>query len=230
MESIKEIKARSAGIRQRARSLLLFSLFSAISAGMAANADAQTFAEWFSQKKTQKKYLLQQIAALQVYSGYLKKGYGIASNGLGSISGYLKSENSLHTTFYSRLKTADPVVKNNPMVKEIMTWQQDILKKTQEIYGISEMTAAERKYLSNVRVAVLNDCDQQLNALQNVISDNKLEMSDADRLTLLSKIHASMLANYKFATGFSEQVKILAIRREQEQDQVVASKRVHGIN
>ncbi len=34
---------------------------------------AQTSAEWLSQKKTQKKYLVQQIAALDVYAGYLSK-------------------------------------------------------------------------------------------------------------------------------------------------------------
>jgi hypothetical protein len=230
MESIKEIKARSAGIRQRARSLLVFSLITAISTSMAAKADAQTFAEWFSQKKTQKKYLLQQIAALQVYSGYVKKGYSIASRGLGNISGYLKSENSLHTTYYKRLKTADPVVKNDPMIKAIIAWQRDILIRTKEINQTSGITTAEKKYLSQVCGAVLTDCNQQLNTLQNVISDNKIEMSDAERLTLITKIHAGMLANYKFTSGFSAQVKILGVRREQEQGQVVTSKRIYGIN
>jgi len=230
MESIKEIKARSAGIRQRARLLLVFSLFTAISTGMAAKANAQTFSEWFSQKKTQKKYLLQQIAALQVYSGYLKKGYSIASNGLGNISGYLKSENGLHTTYYNRLKTADPVVKNDPMVKAIIAWQQDILKRTKEINQTSGMTPEDKKYLSNVSAAVLADCDQQLNTLQNVISDNKVEMSDAERLTLITRIHAAMLANYKFTSSFSAQVKILAVSREQEKAQLAVSKKVYGIN
>jgi len=230
MESIRKITARSAVIRQRARSLLVFSLFTAISAGMAAEANAQTFAEWFSQKKTQKKYLLQQIAALQVYSGYLKKGYSIASNGLGNISGYLRSENRLHTTYYNRLKTADPVVKNDPMVKAIMARQKDILKRTQEIDQTSGMTTAEQKYLSKVSAAVLADCDQQLNTLQNVISDNKVEMSDEERLSLISKVHAAMLANYKFTSSFSAQVKILAVRRKQEQAQLPVSKGLYGIN
>ncbi len=40
---------------------------------------AQTFDEWFRQSATQKKYLLQQIAGLQVYIGYVQKGYSIAS-------------------------------------------------------------------------------------------------------------------------------------------------------
>ncbi|MCH5688762.1 conjugal transfer protein TraI [Niabella sp. W65] len=55
---------------ERMKKILLFLLL-VVSAG--SNLQAQTFAEWFQQKKTQKKYLLQQIAALQVYIGYAKK-------------------------------------------------------------------------------------------------------------------------------------------------------------
>jgi len=230
MESIKEIKARTATVRLRARSLLIFSLFTAISTGMSVTAQAQTFAEWFSQKKTQKKYLLQQIAALQVYSTYLKQGYGIATNGLGSISGYLKSENGLHQTYFTRLKIADPAVKNNTMVKEIVTWQQDILKRTQEINQATGMTPAEKNYLASVGAAVLKDCDQQLSALQNVVTDNKLEISDAERLGLITKIHIAMQDNYQFTSSFAAQVKIVALRRQQEQNQVAVSKKVYGIN
>lgn len=44
--------------------------------------NAQTFAEWFKQKETQKKYLIQQIVAFQMYLGYVQKGYSIAQKGL----------------------------------------------------------------------------------------------------------------------------------------------------
>lgn len=230
MESIKEIRARAKGIRQRTRSLLVFTFITAVSAGMAASAQAQTFAEWFSQKKTQKKYLLQQIAALQVYSTYLKQGYGIATNGLGSISGYLKSENSLHNTYYTRLKTADPVVKNNKMTKDIMAWQQDILKRVKEINHVDGITPAEKSYLKDVGLAVLKDCDQQLITLQNVTGDNRMEMSDSERLALLTKVHSAILENYKFISGFAAQVKIVALKRQQEQGDVYATKRIYGIN
>ena len=217
MESIKKIS----------KWLTLCSLVMTISSGI---AKAQTFAEWFSQKKTQKKYLLQQIAALQVYSGYLKQGYNIATNGLGSISDYLKSEHGLHNTYYNRLKKADPVVKNNPMVKDIMDWQQGIIKSANEIKHAAGMTTSEHNYFASVRTAVLNDCDQQLNTLLNVVSDNKTEMNDAERLTMLKKIHSAMMSNYQFSLAFSAQVKIRGIGRQQEQAQSQALKKMYGIN
>jgi hypothetical protein len=164
MESINGLKARSAGIRRRTRCLLVFALFTAISSGMAI---------------TQKKYLLQQIAALQMFSVYLKQGYQIANNGLGSVSGSLKMENVLHSTYYNRMKTAGPLVKNNTMMKDIVAWQQDILARLKAISQISGMTAEEKSYLEQVRSAVLKDCDQQLNTLQMVVSDGTMEMCDA---------------------------------------------------
>lgn len=230
MRLIKETEARSCQLRQRARCLLVFSLMTAISAGMATSAQAQTFAEWFAQKKTQKKYLLQQIAALQVYSGYLKQGYSIAASGLGHITDYLHSENTLHTAYYARLKTADPVVKNNPMVKDILAWQQDILKKTREISQVSGLSAAEKDYLGRVGAAVLKDCEQQLNILRKVTGNDQLEMSDAERLALITKIHSAIQSNYRFTSAFANQVKVLALRRNEDQNQTTALQRAYQIN
>jgi hypothetical protein len=230
MESIDQLHARSADIRQRVKYLLAFTLFTAVSTGMATRVQAQTFAEWFEQNKTQKSYLLQQIAALQIFSGYLKQGYQVATNGMTCISGSLKKENDLHTTYYGRMKTVDPVVKNNAMVKDVMTWQQDILKRLQDITTISGLTTEEKNYLANVKAALLKDCDQQLSTLQNVISDGKMEMSDAERIALLTKIHTAMMDNYRFASGFAAQAKIYATQKQQGQSETTVEKQLYGIN
>ncbi|HEY9488839.1 MAG TPA: hypothetical protein VIQ51_10925 [Chryseosolibacter sp.] len=230
MESIKQFRAPSDGTRRVARFLLVISLLTVIGSGIPAMAKAQTFAEWFAQKKTQKQYLLQQIVALQVFSGYLKQGYQIATKGMSSISGSLKTENGLHTTYYSRMKSVDPVIKNNEMVKDIIAWQQDILVRLQYITQINGLTADEKSYLGNVRAAVLKDCNQQLNTLQNVITDGKIEMSDAERIGLLTKIHTAMMDNYRFASGFSAQAKIYAAQKQQGLNEAATEKQLYGIN
>jgi hypothetical protein len=230
MESIKQLRAPSDRTRQTARFIWWILLLAVIGSGIPAMAKAQTFAEWFAQKKTQKQYLLQQIVALQMFSGYLKQGYQIAKNGMSSISGSLKTENGLHTTYYSRMRNVDPVIKNNEMVKDIMAWQLDILVRLQVITQISGLTAEEQSYLGNMQAAVLKDCGQQLNMLQMVISDGQLEMSDSERLTLLTKIHTAMMDNYRFASRLATQVKIYALQRQQEQNQAVLGKQLYGIN
>lgn len=179
----------------------------------AAQVKGQTFAEWFKQKSTQKKYLLQQIEALQVYSGYLKKGYAIAKGGLGTISGSSLAENGLHGIYYTELKRVNPVVAKNSDVKEIIQWQADIIKISNNWSRINGVNSGEIQYLGSVRQTLLNDCEQLINTLQNVLSDGKMEMSDADRLKLIQRLHSEMQANYRFAGGFSAQAKSYAAQR-----------------
>ncbi len=64
-------------------------------------ANGQTFGEWFRQKKTQIKYLLERIAQLQVQIELLKKGYKIVDNGLRTIHQIKDGEFNLHKDFFS---------------------------------------------------------------------------------------------------------------------------------
>jgi hypothetical protein len=181
------------------------------------SARAQTFTEWFSQKKTQKKYLLQQIAALQVYGGYLKTGYGIAKGGLGSAGSYIGNEYGLHGSYYMHLKMVNAAVKANPQVNDILRWQQDILKQTAAIKKQVGLTDTESSYTGKVFTALLNDCDAQLHDLQTILSDNKTEMSDEERIRQIARLHQAMQDNYRFAAGFRSQLQIYARGKQQEQ-------------
>ena len=187
---------------------------------LCGTARAQTFAEWFSQKKTQKKYLLQQIAALQVYSGYLKTGYSVAKGGLGSITTFVGDEYRLHSSYYTHLKTVNTIVKNNPQVNDIIRWQQDILRQTTAIKKQAGLSPKESNYAGKVCTALLNDCDVQINDLQTVLTDNKTEMSDEERLRQISRLHEAMQDNYRFAGGFLSQLQLYIHNKQQEQNNV----------
>jgi hypothetical protein len=210
MDCIKQ----ATSLRSKAKHLLAFAL---VTAAMSHCAQAQTFAEWFSQKKTQKKYLLQQIAALQVYSGYLKTGYGIAKGGLGSIGGYIGNEYDLHGSYYTHLKTVSAPVKNNPQVTDILRWQQDILKQTVAIKKQSGLGNSERIYTGKVCNALLSDCDARINDLQTILSDNKTEMSDEERIRQIARLHQAMQDNYRFAANFRSQLQIYVGNKQKEQ-------------
>jgi len=190
-------------------------------------ATAQTTAEWFDQKNTQKKYLLQQIAALQVYGSYLHKGYSIAKGGLGSIGNSFKSEYGLHTDYYDRLNKANPVVKNNPQVAEILRWQKDILAQATQIKK-TPLSPSENQYVVRVCDALLKDCDAQLNNLQTVLSDGKVKMDDEARLRQIGRIRNQVQNNYRFVAGFCSQVAIYARSRQQQQTDLKTLNALYG--
>jgi len=177
---------------------------------------AQTFAEWFRQKSTQKKYLYQQIAALQIYSGYLQKGYSLAKGGLGSIGGYIGNEYGLHGSYYAQLKTVSQPVKNNPQINDILRWQQDILGKTGQLKAQSGLTGNEALYIDKLCDALLNDCDARLNDLQTILGDQKTEMSDEERIRQIGRLHQSMEDNYRFAASFQGQLQLYVSGKKQQ--------------
>jgi hypothetical protein len=202
-------------LRSKVKSLLAFTL---VTAAMTHCASAQTFAEWFSQKKTQKKYLLQQIAALQVYSGYLRTGYSIAKGGLGSIGGYIGNEYGMHSSYYTHLKTVNTAVKANPQVNNIVRWQKDIFRLITGIQKQTGLTATENGYINKICQALLSDCNVRLEDLQTVLSDNKVEMSDEERIRQIARLHEAMQDNYRFAASFQLQLQLYVRNRIQEQN------------
>ncbi|GAB2977349.1 hypothetical protein GCM10027049_10520 [Mucilaginibacter puniceus] len=229
MESINRLKIQADEIRRKSKKLLAFVIMTVTASAFITKVEAQTFAEWFNQKKTQKKYLLQQIAALQVYSAYLKKGYNIAHNGLGSISGSLKSENGLHTTYYNNRMNVNPVVRNNKQVSDILQWQKDILTRMGDLDKTANISDDEKKYIIQVKSALFKDCDEQITELQNVITDSKLQMTDEERLTRIGKVHLAMQDNYRFSSTFSNQVKVYAVQRVRESNDAATTKSLYGI-
>jgi len=217
MASVEQIIKQASVLRKRAKTLLAVTL---ATAAMSHCAQAQTFAEWFSQKKTQKKYLLQQIAALQVYSGYLQKGYSIAKGGLGSIGGYVGNEFGLHSGYYSYLSSVSIPVKNDPQVGEILRWQQDILQQVKRLKDLDGLTRDEAKYVSKVSTALLSDCNAQLHDLQIILADQKTTMSDEERIRQIARLHRNMQDNYRFVAGFRSQLQMYARSKQQEMKDV----------
>src|SRR5258706_12690912 len=86
----------------------------------------QTTEEWTEQKKTQIKYLLQQIAANKIYIDYLEKGYQIAHGGLQTIQNIKKGDFNLHIGFLDSLKKINPAIKNWAKIADIIAFHRAI--------------------------------------------------------------------------------------------------------
>ena len=165
-------------------------LFLLILVSIAGSLKAQTFAEWFQQKKTQKKYLLQQIAALQIYIGYAQKGYQIAKEGLTTIGGFTRGEFNLHADYFNSLKVVNPEIKHYAKVAEIIGLQVKIVQNYNSTYRKLQSTDAfsndELNYIRSAFSNLLDDCEKTLDELIAVTTDGKLETKDdsKDRQTI----------------------------------------------
>jgi len=192
----------------------------------AGQVNAQTFSEFFRQKKTQQKYLLEQLAALKLYAGYVKKGYDIVGSGLDLVRDFSDGEFSLHKTYFNSLKAVSPVVKSNGKVAEIIVFQLEISKvlNSMDVDFLEPGTAA---YLQQVKAGVLQECDTDLDELLLVITAEKLEMKDDERLRRLDRVYENMLDKYAFVQSFSNQLALLVGQRKREKQSINQLKQLH---
>lgn len=191
---------------------------------------AQTFAEWFSQKKTQIKYLNEQITALMQYGSYIRQGYQISQNGLGSIGGWVKGEFDLHSAYYTSLKNVNPQMKGNGKADSVISYAKQIPQRFDHLNGLNDLDAGSRDYIAEVRSTVLDECNKDLSELQMVMSDGKAQMTDDERLERLDSIYSRMKDKYAFTLYFSKQVRLLRLQRDRELKDMNTLKQLYGIN
>ena len=199
----------------------------------AANSSAQTWDEWFHQKSTQKKYLLEQIAALQVYSGYLSKGYSIANDGLSTIKSIKNGDLLQHTNYFTSLVTVNPQIRRYKKVSDILAMQISIAKLSgnaiKRFRNNHHFTPTEITYLQNVFNTLISDCAKNLDELLDLITDGKLQMKDDERIESIDKIYGDMQDKQQFAQTFSNNAAGLSIQRSNEENDITISKKLNGL-
>lgn len=197
------------------------------------SSNAQTADEWLNQKSTQKKYLVQQIAALKVYLGYAKKGYNIVTSGVNTIRSIKDGDLNLHRDFFNRLKNVNPSIRNYAKVADIIAYQVKIIKQTkitiQQIRETKQFTEAELGHCKQVFNNLLDECTRTVEELILVTTSGKLEMKDDERLKRIDGLYANVQDKYSFACSFSEDMGLLAVQRLGEQMEINRSKLINGI-
>lgn len=194
---------------------------------------AQTFNEWFRQKKTQIRYLVQQIAANQVYIGYLQKGYRIARTGLTTVNDIKHGDFDLHYAFFDSLKYVNPKIRNWTKVADIALMQVQIIKAAKAAVQQSRLSkqfsSSEFTYLQNVFSHLLDDCSKDIDALLAIATSGKTAMTDDERIRRIDGIYTAMQDKLLFSKAFADQAVMLTAQRHSEEADIDVSKQLNEV-
>ena len=186
-------------------------------AALITSAHAQLLGGFFNQGNEQKQYLLQQIAALQVYDGYLQKGYAVAKDGTGAISTIKNKDLGLHTGHIDSLKIVSSSVRNYSRVKGITTLQQQILTSHNKVYPqlikSNQLTPTELTDFNTIYQSILQQSNANLEELQLVITNGKLSLTDNERIGRIDKLYKEMQDLYGKEQKINNQALTLAAQR-----------------
>jgi len=196
-------------------------------------ARAQFLGGLFSQKNENRKRLMEQIAALQVYKGYLQKGYNIASTGLKTINSIKDGDLGLHTAFYNAQKSVNPKIKKYSKVADLIDLNLQAIAYQRRIKVMSknkEFTNPENQYINQVLENFLGAISDTVDELIAIISDNQLEMKDDERINRIDNLYIQMMDHYSFIRSFGDDVGSMRIQKHRALEQIHQSRILNNMN
>ena len=194
---------------------------------------AQTYDEWFRQKKTQVKYLTEQIAALQVYAGFVENGYKIAKDGLDAIHAIKQGDFSLHSNYFSSLTNVSPAVKSYSKIADIVALQisivQNCKRQKKSMNQSHQFSKNELLYAVRVLDNELDGCAGIIDELTVLITDRLLQMKDDERVRRIDQLYDRMKERAAFVQHFGNDNNILAVQRIKDQHDTKVSRELYGV-
>ncbi|PIF71255.1 hypothetical protein [Flavobacterium sp. 2] len=191
------------------------------------------FNQGMSGQAKQRKELLLQIAALQVYIDYAKKGYSTVSKGLNFIGDARKGELNLHGDYFTSLLKINPKVRNYYKTVEIISMQFKIMKlcrktladlKTADLFHGNELDYIERSFEK-----LLWSCNQTLDQLLVITTDAELELKDDQRLERIDLLHKTMLEDYNFCLSFCSEARLLSVSKTADKEDSKGLSELYGL-
>lgn len=190
---------------------------------LVAECDGQTYSEWFRQKKTQKKYLIEQIAALQMYAGYLEKGYSTVMDGLSYINSIKHGDFNLHNAYFRSLKKVNQLVKHCKIANWIISSHEEIKSISKRVLknvkGFQIFNAEQKDYIESVFKKLLEGCDTNVQLLSQLLTPGLLSLRDDERLHQINRLYEDMQERYLFTRTFEKkihQIELIAVSEERE--------------
>jgi hypothetical protein len=191
---------------------------------------AQTFNEWFRQKKTQKKYLLQQIAALKVYLVYLKKGYKIVDKGLTIVGDIKQGKFDLDIEYLESLKNVNSAVSGSAKVAAIIAYQRRIMVEFRRLKDSANdcdlFSEDEKHYVQEVYANMLRESELSLDELDRVLSGSEFEMKDDERVKRIDGIYVDMKDKFEFTKWFSNSTGLLIAQRSKDAQEILVQEKL----
>lgn len=176
--------------------LLIVSLFAIVTAGHGQTVNGTPNSdEIWRQKKTQRKYLTKQIALLQAYTEFLKKGYEVAQKGLNLIGAIKDGDFQQHKNYFASLKAVKPAIRDYSRVQLIASQLDNVQVVVDKILNgpyHEEFTGEEWQEVIQACSLIHGESTSVRDDLALVLTSNELQMTDDQRLQRIDYLNEEM--------------------------------------
>ncbi len=192
---------------------------------------SQNFDEWFKQNKTQKKYLVKQIALLETYNAYLKNGFEIVQQGSQLITNFKKGELDLHSLSIMSLSLVNEKVINKDQLDKLQLKCVKAMKVADKAYSQCRnsgyFTKDELKVSEDVHTKIKKKLVEDILDLQSITTKDKLQMTDDERRRNFEKLANQINERLKVLKAFDDDNLLLISARMKERNNIKQISALH---
>lgn len=198
------------------------------------SATFKTYAQSIAQDLTQLELDYQKLAGLKSILKQMYTGYELVDKGYNSVKSISQGNFSLHEAFLDGLMVVSPTVRKYPKVLQIISDQTELVSEYKSAYSTfkqdKHFNPDEISYMIDVYNNLVSGSLQNLSTLTMVMSDNKLRMSDNERLQAIDRVYAAGHDQLTFLRQFNNNTESVAIQRAQQANDQQTLKTLYGIN
>jgi hypothetical protein len=163
----------------------------------------------------------------------MKTGYQIYQQGYGTLSSLSKGNFNLHSIYLNGLMAVSPGVRNYGRIAEIISIQASLVSEYKRNYKqfrqSGSFSISELNYMGDVYNKLVAETLDNIGELTNVITANKLRMSDADRIKAIDRIYTTSSDKLQFLRSFNNQGVSLSLQRSKATADIQTLKQLYGI-
>lgn len=176
---------------------------------------------------------VEKLAQFKQILSDLKKGYEIVSKGYTTIKGLSQGNFSLHKTFLDGLLMVSPTVRKYKRVADIINNQLLLVKEYKSAFKRfnqdKNFNPQEIEYLGKVYATLFQQSLNDLDELLVIITDNRLRMSDDERIAAIDRVFHNMQDKLLFLRHFNNNTTILALQRAKDKNDIETVRALYGL-
>jgi hypothetical protein len=176
----------------------------------------------------------QKLAGMKSILQQMYQGYEVLVRGYNAVKEVSQGNFDLHKAFLDGLMVVSPAVRKYPRAADIISDQAALMSEYQAaiafLHRDGHFSPEEITYLRDVYNHLVSASLKNLDDLLMVMTDSRLRMNDAERLTAIDRIYSDSRSQLSFLRAFNDRAYQSARQRAKEVRERQTLKSLYGIN
>lgn len=176
----------------------------------------------------------QKLASLKSILSQMYTGYQVLSKGYTAVKDVSQGNFTLHEAFLDGLFIVSPTVRKYPRIADIINDQAMLVSEFKSASGRyrsgGRFNPDEFGYMMDVYNNLVTASLKNLDDLSMVITDSKLRMSDAERLSAIDRIYLESRNQLSYLRKFNSEADRMAQQRDRSAADKKSVNSLYGIN